>query len=301
MKLYVPACGDRIVLSKDWTFSLYNERRNWTLIEALCAERPGWQNYGKPFQDVTLPEGTTLEVDRIYIRTFNKSASSDENDFDSITFKIVGKKKQRFWAKLKDCNNIEFRSLEVETFKERKEREEEVAKTQPQRLDSNAIRDIAREASYGRGSFTQMFGELKLSFDIHIKESARLHVEAYDAYKAYIDNYNKTERDFPRRFYSFSPLRLDSFKELDVAELRRRVSTLDSPTCQFSKRPDGTNVRKFSWPWTDEVAHYWHYDISKFALQGIYVNVVTNADDTEIVSVNLCVTRMPKNVKKKSV
>jgi hypothetical protein len=28
MKLYVPACGDRIVLTQPWTFTLYFERRN---------------------------------------------------------------------------------------------------------------------------------------------------------------------------------------------------------------------------------------------------------------------------------
>jgi hypothetical protein len=73
---------------------------------------------------ITIPAGTTLAVDRIYIR---KGAS----DFSSITFyaKQLGEvtipgsrwswgnpkakkiKAQRFWAKLADCNNIEFKLL----------------------------------------------------------------------------------------------------------------------------------------------------------------------------------------------
>lgn len=58
---------------------------------------------------VTLPKGTILKFDRIYIR---KGAS----DYSSITFyakdmiKPNTKKKYspRFWAKLSDCNQIEF-------------------------------------------------------------------------------------------------------------------------------------------------------------------------------------------------
>ena len=70
---------------------------------------------------ITLPKGTVLAVDRIYIR---KGAS----DFSSITFfaKGLGEtevknrwsgrttkwKAQRFWAKLSDCNQIEFELME---------------------------------------------------------------------------------------------------------------------------------------------------------------------------------------------
>jgi hypothetical protein len=73
---------------------------------------------------VTIPAGTTLAIDRIYIR---KGAS----DYSSITFyaKQLGEvtvpgskwswgsskskkvKAQRFWAKLTDCNQIEFKLL----------------------------------------------------------------------------------------------------------------------------------------------------------------------------------------------
>lgn len=64
---------------------------------------------------VTFPVGTVLNIDRIYIR---KGIS----DYSSVTFNVVDssdrrlqtvkqggiKGKRRFWAKLKDVNNIEF-------------------------------------------------------------------------------------------------------------------------------------------------------------------------------------------------
>jgi hypothetical protein len=80
--------------------------------------------------DITLPKGTVLAVDRIYIR---KGAS----DYSSITFyakglgeseiknrwsnRVTKWKAQRFWAKLSDCNQIEFELMEekevLSTFK----------------------------------------------------------------------------------------------------------------------------------------------------------------------------------------
>lgn len=64
--------------------------------------------------EVTLPAGTELQVDRIYIRKGLK-------DFSSITFYVVSspmpelnaskKSKRRFWAKLSDCNRMEIERL----------------------------------------------------------------------------------------------------------------------------------------------------------------------------------------------
>jgi hypothetical protein len=60
--------------------------------------------------EATLPAGTELQVDRIYIRKGLK-------DFSSITFYVVSspkpelnaskKSRRRFWAKLSDCNRME--------------------------------------------------------------------------------------------------------------------------------------------------------------------------------------------------
>jgi hypothetical protein len=70
---------------------------------------------------VTLPKGTILSIDRLYIR-------KGSSDYSSITFyaKNLGEvviksmyskkttkiKSPRFWAKLSECNNIEFESTE---------------------------------------------------------------------------------------------------------------------------------------------------------------------------------------------
>lgn len=67
------------------------------------------QEIGKQSIKVTLPKGTVLKIDRIYIR-------KGSSDYSSITFyakdmlKPNTKKKYspRFWAKLSDCNQIEF-------------------------------------------------------------------------------------------------------------------------------------------------------------------------------------------------
>ena len=72
---------------------------------------------GKEKLSVTIPAGSILKVDRIYIRKGAK-------DFSSITFYVRGlgeitrtenwtnrkttRKSLRFWAKLADCNTIEF-------------------------------------------------------------------------------------------------------------------------------------------------------------------------------------------------
>ena len=97
MKLYIPAIGDRLVLTKDWEFLLYLERRNTAFAKEhkLVDEKFGesyWDafedgRYGNRLKSVTasLPKGTTLEVDRVYIRTFNKSALKENEDYDSIS------------------------------------------------------------------------------------------------------------------------------------------------------------------------------------------------------------------------
>lgn len=200
MKLFIPEIGTRIQLTKDWTFSLFHERRNFPFFkgelpgelekaievnrknfEQLKAEKnnnekqaneiaykivqeiglthkyPTLQDFwrGRDMKELhlfresslykqyvlfnnkvtnvniyagmedyyfrksngskyihTLPKGTILEVDRIYIRQGNKECSS-------LTFKIRRKKVLRFWAKLQDVNNIECKILE-----EKQEREQ---------------------------------------------------------------------------------------------------------------------------------------------------------------------------------
>lgn len=120
----------------------YEERQ--AAYKKAALESESYQDYLKAYEDwrkrayalltdkitITLPAGTVLAVDRIYIR---KEAS----DFSSITFYAKGLgesetknrrsgratkwKAQRFWAKLADCNQIEFELMDekevMSTFK----------------------------------------------------------------------------------------------------------------------------------------------------------------------------------------
>lgn len=135
-KLFVPACGDRLILTAPWEFPLYLEYRNMQFAVEVGLYSPSatdkWGAYEpavvgqrsryKKVQAV-LPAGTMIECDRVYIRTFNKSAIKDENDFDSITWKIVvgGKAKQklRFWTKLVNCLSIQYELQFDSTYRDR--------------------------------------------------------------------------------------------------------------------------------------------------------------------------------------
>ena len=120
MKLFIPACGDRITLTQPWNFLLYLEHRNTKFAEAFLDWKPGphdsWGSYDKDQKlkntPASLPAGSILECDRVYIRTFNKSRIHDGDDYDSITWKLIKKDKAakngRFWVKLHECNNIEY-------------------------------------------------------------------------------------------------------------------------------------------------------------------------------------------------
>lgn len=121
MKLYIPACGDRLTLTKDWAFTLYLESRNikFAQVHKLIDEKfkrfDGYVPGSAKLKSVqaALPSGTILECDRMYIRTFNKSRVQLSDDYDSITWKVMLKngkpaRNQRFWVKLPDCYTIEY-------------------------------------------------------------------------------------------------------------------------------------------------------------------------------------------------
>jgi len=124
MKLYIPQLGDRLQLTADWTFDLYNDERNHSLMLVtgdMRDVRSKWQT-GATSVSATIPAGAILKVDRIYIR-------KGQEDFDSITFYWEGMRSQatmrqcpyratrmdkvpakavRFWVKMNDANKIEF-------------------------------------------------------------------------------------------------------------------------------------------------------------------------------------------------
>jgi hypothetical protein len=118
MKLFIPAIGDRLTLTARWAFTLFLEHRNVNFAKELGVLPEGqgkWDFYreGKEKSVLAeLPAGTVLECDRVYIRTFNKAALTEGDDYDSVTWKVMkGERmatRQRFWVKLLDCLNVEF-------------------------------------------------------------------------------------------------------------------------------------------------------------------------------------------------
>src|SRR5271165_5046264 len=79
MKMYIPSIGDELVLKKAWTFDLYNENRNATLMEKLGDSRD--ISWGDKLTTIkaTLLAGSVLKIDRIYIR-------KGMDEFSSVTF-----------------------------------------------------------------------------------------------------------------------------------------------------------------------------------------------------------------------
>lgn len=91
MKIFIPTVGTTFKLKKDWSFTLYHEYRNETLLEINNIVRKE-EKYSKKLYDwvlaetpMVLPKDTELKVDRIYIR-------KGKNEFDSITFILKGAK-----------------------------------------------------------------------------------------------------------------------------------------------------------------------------------------------------------------
>lgn len=132
MRLFVPACGDRLMLAAPWSFHLALERRNVkfakarSLVDQAMREFDGYSDVpgGYSFKqvDVVLDAGTILECDRVYVRSFSKGTLDSDRDFDSITWKVIGPSgkplpRQRFWVKLYQCNQIEY--SETSTYRDR--------------------------------------------------------------------------------------------------------------------------------------------------------------------------------------
>lgn len=123
---FMPVIGTQLRLEADLTFRLHSEHRNNSLFRALglMEERTFTRRYagGKPHTwtglyrriepgtefdpsepwrggghiGVTLPAGTVLQVDRIYLR-------KGSEDFDSLTFLLVDSPDERLkpWKRIK--------------------------------------------------------------------------------------------------------------------------------------------------------------------------------------------------------
>jgi hypothetical protein len=112
MRLYVPEIGDRLRLEKPWTFKLYYESRNEGLLSHFGFTYD-WRRPTDDYEEVTLPKGTVIKVDRVYIRQGAMAYSSISFWAEGIGSSAgsFGKPKgsARFWAKLEDCNLIDFK------------------------------------------------------------------------------------------------------------------------------------------------------------------------------------------------
>lgn len=109
MQLYIPNIGEKIILAADWTFRLFNERRCQPFDDcpapAQIVDNPTY--FLSQVKHCTLPAGTVLMVDRVYLR-------QGLDEFASISFRIVStsapwiaKQRKRFWAKLDDVNQMQ--------------------------------------------------------------------------------------------------------------------------------------------------------------------------------------------------
>ncbi len=113
MKFYIPEIGDKLKLTKPWTFDLYDEYRNDGLIDLMSLHpnetRRRYVRDRLRVWQVTLPAGTILKISRIYIRQGASEYSSIKFHLDKESAGFPKKGKMaRFWAKLADVNQIEF-------------------------------------------------------------------------------------------------------------------------------------------------------------------------------------------------
>lgn len=122
MRAFIPEIGSKLTLEKDWTFELYQEYRNKHIFIADGRkEDRNWREPMKSYQR-TLPAGSVVMVDRIYVRQGAKDFSSVTLYLLETTDKVLtkqGKRTQpfkakgakhfgRFWVKLDDFNGADF-------------------------------------------------------------------------------------------------------------------------------------------------------------------------------------------------
>ena len=144
---FMPTIGSQFRLETDWTFRLHSEHRNNSVFKALglIEEKRLTRRYGdgqthtwdavvrvvdvdsanpdypiwSGWKTITMPAGTVLQIDRIYLR-------KGSEDFDSLTFLLVDSPDEklkpwkrikpgakaalnaalRFWAKLPDVQGV---------------------------------------------------------------------------------------------------------------------------------------------------------------------------------------------------
>lgn len=150
MRMFIPEIGTKIILTRPWDILIHEERRNASVHERLKAALPEaevarmeaerlrvnqemrqegvhrwtegyaermprlWEQWERAMIiPVTLPAGTELTVDRIYIRKGVSSYSSLTFHLTKTTHPVLAAKgRRRFWVKLDQVNRMEFDLLE---------------------------------------------------------------------------------------------------------------------------------------------------------------------------------------------
>ena len=107
MKIWIPTIGDHVRLTENWSFLIKADWRNMSMLN-LIQSTPVVVGGGS--RSMTLPAGTVLKIERVYIR-------SSFREFDSVTFRVRASpdrrfEKCRFFAALSDVNKMEAEPLE---------------------------------------------------------------------------------------------------------------------------------------------------------------------------------------------
>ncbi len=322
MKLFIPAVGYRIRLTQDWSFNLYTEHRNKTMFDARGLKfEDHWGGYRDKMKSVpvSVDSGTILEVDRVYVRTMSKSATTKEDDYDSVTFKVVGAAtKIRFWAKLEDVNNIDYELPPDHTAS--KDQAKAKAKA-PKKLSPAAIQNIISDSFYVyRGktapkwltnALKNTFGDMAREYEARqrpldlenllkqqeAQESEQRHrfncgalnipvglasiIKTYEDYKTHVQNNN----NFYPHTLNERTYKADYFIP---HVLLRRYGT---GACTFSRDRDdqSRSVRRFTWKAEDR--DHWRHRQGEADMSDMWLEAVSNAEDTEIVEVRAGFTK----------
>lgn len=127
---FIPELGTYLKLNKDWGFTVYPEHRNEIFLRAIEPKvtDADFHYSSKSTFPVTLPQGTVLLMDRIYVRKGAEEYSSVSMyiiETTSPEISVLKKKKIpferkkekvycRFWVKLDDYNSAGFESISID-------------------------------------------------------------------------------------------------------------------------------------------------------------------------------------------
>jgi len=116
LKIMIPDIGTQLIVSKNWTFDLHQESRNDSIITLFNLF--GGRTH-TPFDEatpapkkVTILRGSTLIIDRIYVRQQSKGYSSlsfflqPQGQLQYGGQSVTTSRRMRFWAKLTDVNQM---------------------------------------------------------------------------------------------------------------------------------------------------------------------------------------------------